>query len=488
LAFYAVLDSSSQKAFNFHMALRVLLADESSTIKRVIQLSLQDFAVEIKSVNLGIDVVEVAKKFQPDIVFADVLLQKRNGYEVTKEIKDCPELAHIPTVLMWSGFIDLDEEKYQDCGADERLEKPFDAEKLRSLVRKHVPKTSQQSLSKFLSYPKLDSPQAETPQNILKEHELELEEVPATPLPKDESEYAETRGTIPSPQNASHERTPQTQAPTKEFTEVTWNMDSFDDLPDLQEILPILEDLQLEAAPIPADLTSAPTQHALNPRSTAPTESSPTKDLFEVDANEVESSDESHDEDDAWAHKDLTQFKIDDSDDLVEPEVSYELDDAPVEEGDILHSTDDFSAKKLGATQSSVTEAPKKTGPSAISKIALGPSDNDGDIDHGPSTTHIPHITMGAFNNSDGEPVDISPLEFDDDPVDDGGTLHKKISLPSSQTPPSTDLTQEEIAAIVRAESRAIIETIARQVIPDLAERLIREELDRLLTEKEAQL
>jgi CheY-like chemotaxis protein len=69
------------------MALRVLLADESSTIKKVMQLALQDFGVEVKAVPIGVDVVQVAKSFEPDIIFADILLAKMNGYEVSKATK-----------------------------------------------------------------------------------------------------------------------------------------------------------------------------------------------------------------------------------------------------------------------------------------------------------------------------------------------------------------------------------------------------------------
>src|SRR5580698_858214 len=88
------------------MALRVLLADESSTIKKVFQLALQDFAVEVRPVNLGIDVASVALSFKPDIIFADVLLQKKNGYDVCNELKQDPALSSIPVVLMWSGFME----------------------------------------------------------------------------------------------------------------------------------------------------------------------------------------------------------------------------------------------------------------------------------------------------------------------------------------------------------------------------------------------
>src|SRR5690606_23560162 len=123
------------------MALRVLLADESTTIKKVILLALQDYGVEVKSVPVGLDVLSVAKTFKPDLIFADVLLSKKSGYDVSREIKTDPATQKIPVILMWSGFMDLDEARAKDSLADDRLEKPFDADILRGLVRKYAPKT-----------------------------------------------------------------------------------------------------------------------------------------------------------------------------------------------------------------------------------------------------------------------------------------------------------------------------------------------------------
>lgn len=135
------------------MALRVLLADESSTIKKVMQLALSDFGIEVKAVPVGLDVLSVTKTFKPDIVFADVLLTKRNGYEVCYDIKHDMDTAHIPVVLMWSGFMEIDEVKATECKADRRLEKPFDADHLRSIVTDLVQKTKSNPVSNFLSFP-----------------------------------------------------------------------------------------------------------------------------------------------------------------------------------------------------------------------------------------------------------------------------------------------------------------------------------------------
>lgn len=137
------------------MALRVLLADESSTIKKVLQLALSDFGIEVKSVPSGIDVISVALDFRPDIIFADILLTKRNGYEVCGDIKNNAQLKNTPVVLMWSSFMEFDEKLAQKAQADARLEKPFDTDALRSVVNKFVKKTETHPLKGLLDFPTL---------------------------------------------------------------------------------------------------------------------------------------------------------------------------------------------------------------------------------------------------------------------------------------------------------------------------------------------
>lgn len=168
------------------MALRVLLADESTTIKKVMQLALQDYGIEVKAVAIGLDVVSVAKSFKPDIFFVDVLLQKRSGYDVVKDLK--ANFAGIPVVLMWSGFMELDEAKAAACGADRRLEKPFDAEALRHLVKELVPKTAGNVISDYLTFPALP--------DFEEEPKLEL---PAEAAPATEAAVADPTATAGEP-------------------------------------------------------------------------------------------------------------------------------------------------------------------------------------------------------------------------------------------------------------------------------------------------
>lgn len=182
------------------MALRVLLADESSTIKKVMQLALQEYGVEVKAVPIGIDVMQVTKSFKPDIVFADVLLAKRNGYEVCGEIKQDPQTKDIPVVLMWSSFMEFDENKGKLAQYNSKIEKPFDADTLRGLIKDLVPQTQTNLIASYLQFPELppivenEAPKAQVapktapiptaaPPPVVA-HEEEPEEFQQVPLPK----------------------------------------------------------------------------------------------------------------------------------------------------------------------------------------------------------------------------------------------------------------------------------------------------------------
>lgn len=137
------------------MALRVLLADESSTIKKAIQLVLSEYGVEVKTVPTGIDVLSVTRTFMPDVVIADILLNKKNGYEVCIELKNNVETRNIPVILMWSSFMQLDEQLFRDSKADASLEKPFEAETIKSIFEKLVPKLQTFPLRGMLRHPPL---------------------------------------------------------------------------------------------------------------------------------------------------------------------------------------------------------------------------------------------------------------------------------------------------------------------------------------------
>jgi CheY-like chemotaxis protein len=117
------------------VARKLLLADDSVTIQRVIELTFADEDVDVVAVGDGREAIERVKSDTPDIVLADVGMPERDGYEVAAFIKNDPRLAHIPVLLLTGAFEPVDEARAKSVGCDGVLVKPFEPQMVISRVR-----------------------------------------------------------------------------------------------------------------------------------------------------------------------------------------------------------------------------------------------------------------------------------------------------------------------------------------------------------------
>jgi CheY-like chemotaxis protein len=104
----------------------LLLADDSVTIQRVIELTFADEDVRVVAVSDGDQAIAAIDKAPPDIVLADVGMPGRDGYQVAEHIKTTPRLAHIPVVLLTGAFEPIDQARAAAVGCDGVLAKPFE--------------------------------------------------------------------------------------------------------------------------------------------------------------------------------------------------------------------------------------------------------------------------------------------------------------------------------------------------------------------------
>jgi len=104
----------------------LLLADDSVTIQRVIELTFADEDIQVTAVSDGEQAIQRLETAPPDIVLADVGMPGRNGYEVARFIKQSPSLAHIPVVLLTGAFEPVDQARASEAGCDGVLAKPFE--------------------------------------------------------------------------------------------------------------------------------------------------------------------------------------------------------------------------------------------------------------------------------------------------------------------------------------------------------------------------
>src|SRR5918996_5571429 len=97
---------------------KLLLADDSVTIQRVIELTFADEDVQVLTAGDGEQAIQRVEADHPDIVLADIGMPKRSGYEVAAFIKGQPELAHIPVLLLAGAFEPVDQARAEEAGCD----------------------------------------------------------------------------------------------------------------------------------------------------------------------------------------------------------------------------------------------------------------------------------------------------------------------------------------------------------------------------------
>jgi CheY-like chemotaxis protein len=114
---------------------KLLLADDSVTIQRVIELTFADEDIDVITVGDGQRAIERIDADRPDIVLADVGMPERDGYEVSSYVKRHPELGHVPVILLTGAFERIDEQRARAAGADGVLAKPFEPQAVINEVR-----------------------------------------------------------------------------------------------------------------------------------------------------------------------------------------------------------------------------------------------------------------------------------------------------------------------------------------------------------------
>jgi DNA-binding response OmpR family regulator len=113
----------------------LLLADDSVTIQRVIELTFADEDVRVIAVGDGRQAIDRIGRETPDIVLADVGMPGCDGYEVAAFVKDRPALAHVPVLLLAGAFEPVDEARVRQVRADGVLAKPFEPHELIARVK-----------------------------------------------------------------------------------------------------------------------------------------------------------------------------------------------------------------------------------------------------------------------------------------------------------------------------------------------------------------
>ncbi len=116
-------------------ALKVLVIDDSNTIRRSAEIFLKQGGHEVLLADDGFDALSKINDYQPDLVFCDILMPRLDGYQTCAIIKRNTRFSNIPVVMLSSKDGVFDKARGRMVGSQEYLTKPFTKDQLLQAVQ-----------------------------------------------------------------------------------------------------------------------------------------------------------------------------------------------------------------------------------------------------------------------------------------------------------------------------------------------------------------
>jgi DNA-binding response OmpR family regulator len=118
--------------------MKILIVDDEPHLRTLIQQTLEeleDDGVELLTAANGEEALEIIRDEQPNLVFLDVMMPKKNGFDVCYTVKKELGLGQIQIILLTAKGQEFDRQRGQEVGADLYMTKPFDPDALLEKAR-----------------------------------------------------------------------------------------------------------------------------------------------------------------------------------------------------------------------------------------------------------------------------------------------------------------------------------------------------------------
>ncbi|WP_300632790.1 twitching motility response regulator PilG [Pseudomonas sp.] len=120
-------------------ALRVMVIDDSKTIRRTAETLLKNMGCEVITAIDGFDALARIVDHHPHIIFVDIMMPRLDGYQTCALVKNNPAFKSIPVIMLSSKDGLFDKAKGRTVGVDQFLTKPFSKEELLGAIKAYVP-------------------------------------------------------------------------------------------------------------------------------------------------------------------------------------------------------------------------------------------------------------------------------------------------------------------------------------------------------------
>jgi twitching motility two-component system response regulator PilG len=116
---------------------RVLVIDDSNTIRRSAEIFLRQGGYEVVLAEDGFDALSKVNDHGPDLIFCDILMPRLDGYQTCAIIKRNPKFADVPVIMLSSKDGLFDKARGRMVGSQDYLTKPFTKDQLLNAVQQH---------------------------------------------------------------------------------------------------------------------------------------------------------------------------------------------------------------------------------------------------------------------------------------------------------------------------------------------------------------
>ena len=118
--------------------LRILVVDDSATIRRSAETMLSKEGCEVITAENGFEALSKITRHHPDLIFVDIMMPRLDGYQTCAIIKNNAEFRDTPVVMLTSKDGLFDMARGRVVGSDQYLTKPFTREELLGAVKQHA--------------------------------------------------------------------------------------------------------------------------------------------------------------------------------------------------------------------------------------------------------------------------------------------------------------------------------------------------------------
>lgn len=116
---------------------KVLVIDDSNTIRRSAEIFLKQGGYEVVLAEDGFDALAKVSDHEPDLIFCDILMPRLDGYQTCAIIKRNPRFASVPVIMLSSKDGLFDKARGRMVGSEDYLTKPFTKDQLLQAVEQH---------------------------------------------------------------------------------------------------------------------------------------------------------------------------------------------------------------------------------------------------------------------------------------------------------------------------------------------------------------